>query len=147
MTDIARFIAEMPKAELHLHIEGTLEPEMMMALAERNGITLPYASIAEVKAAYDFSCLQDFLDLYYQGMSVLLTAAGFLRPDLGLSLNACTPRTSLMWRSSSTLRATPDGASPSKPFSTASPVRSTSAETRVRHHSQADHVLPAATSA
>ena len=77
MTDIARFIAEMPKAELHLHIEGTLEPEMMMALAERNGIALPYGSIDEVKAAYDFSCLQDFLDLYYQGMSVLLTEQDF----------------------------------------------------------------------
>ena len=77
MTDIARFIAEMPKAELHLHIEGTLEPEMMMALAERNGISLPYGSIDEVKAAYDFSCLQDFLDLYYKGMSVLLTEQDF----------------------------------------------------------------------
>jgi adenosine deaminase len=61
----------MPKAELHLHIEGTLEPEMMMALAQRNGITLPYRSVDAIRAAYRFGSLQDFLDLYYTGMSVL----------------------------------------------------------------------------
>jgi len=77
MADIAEFIAAMPKAELHLHIEGTLEPEMMMALAERNAVTLPYASIEEIRSAYQFNCLQDFLDLYYQGMSVLVTEQDF----------------------------------------------------------------------
>ena len=77
MTDIARFIDEMPKAELHLHIEGTLEPEMMMALATRNGVELTYASVEEIRAAYRFSSLQDFLDLYYQGMSVLITEEDF----------------------------------------------------------------------
>ena len=77
MTNIARFIDEMPKAELHLHIEGTLEPEMMMALAERNGVELAYGSVDEVRAAYQFSNLQDFLDLYYQGMSVLITEQDF----------------------------------------------------------------------
>jgi adenosine deaminase len=61
----------MPKAELHLHIEGTLEPEMMMALAQRNGIALPYPSVDAIRAAYRFGSLQDFLDLYYTGMSVL----------------------------------------------------------------------------
>jgi adenosine deaminase len=61
----------MPKAELHLHIEGTLEPEMMMTLARRNGVTLPYASIEAIRQAYRFGSLQDFLDLYYTGMSVL----------------------------------------------------------------------------
>jgi adenosine deaminase len=66
-----RFIAEMPKAELHLHIEGTLEPEMMMALAKRNSIALPYDSVEAVREAYRFGSLQDFLDLYYLGMSVL----------------------------------------------------------------------------
>ncbi len=66
-----RFISEMPKAELHLHIEGTLEPEMMMTLARRNGVTLPYADVAAIRAAYRFGSLQDFLDLYYTGMSVL----------------------------------------------------------------------------
>ncbi len=65
------FIAGLPKAELHLHIEGTLEPEMMFALAERNGLTLPYASVDALRAAYDFGNLQDFLDLYYQGTDVL----------------------------------------------------------------------------
>ena len=77
MTDIATFIENMPKAELHLHIEGTLEPAMMMELAQRNGVALPYATIEEVRQAYDFNCLQDFLDLYYQGMSVLRTEADF----------------------------------------------------------------------
>lgn len=65
------FIAGLPKAELHLHIEGTLEPEMMMRLAERNAVRLPYANVEAVRAAYRFTRLQDFLDLYYQGMSVL----------------------------------------------------------------------------
>ena len=65
------FIAGLPKAELHLHIEGTFEPELMFAIAERNGIALPYASVGALKAAYDFENLQDFLNLYYQGMKVL----------------------------------------------------------------------------
>lgn len=77
MTDINRFINDMPKAELHLHIEGTLEPEMMMALARRNNVALAYGSVEEIRAAYQFSNLQDFLDLYYQGMSVLITEADF----------------------------------------------------------------------
>jgi adenosine deaminase len=72
-----RFISEMPKAELHLHIEGTLEPEMMMALARRNGVTLPFADVDAIRAAYRFDSLQDFLDLYYAGMSVLQTRQDF----------------------------------------------------------------------
>ncbi len=72
-----QFIAAMPKAELHLHIEGTLEPEMMLALAQRNNVTLPYAGIEAVRDAYHFSSLQDFLDLYYLGMSVLRTRQDF----------------------------------------------------------------------
>ncbi|MEM9472710.1 MAG: adenosine deaminase [Pseudomonadota bacterium] len=72
-----RFITEMPKAELHLHIEGTLEPELMMSLAERNQVTLPYATVEEVRQAYEFNCLQDFLDVYYLGMSVLLKREDF----------------------------------------------------------------------
>ncbi|MEE3216037.1 MAG: adenosine deaminase, partial [Pseudomonadota bacterium] len=71
------FLTRLPKAELHLHIEGTLEPELMFALAERNGVTLPYASIEAARKAYDFSDLQSFLDLYYQGMSVLVSAQDF----------------------------------------------------------------------
>ena len=69
--DLNDLIRRMPKAELHLHIEGTLEPEMMMALAERNGVELPYSSVAEVRKAYDFSNLQSFLDIYYAGAQVL----------------------------------------------------------------------------
>jgi adenosine deaminase len=71
MSDMAEFIRGLPKAELHLHLEGTLEPEMMFALADRNGITLPYPSVEALRAAYDFRNLQDFLDLYYQGTKVL----------------------------------------------------------------------------
>ncbi|MCL4117374.1 UNVERIFIED_CONTAM: hypothetical protein GTU68_058685 [Idotea baltica] len=67
----------LPKAELHLHIEGTLEPEMMLALAKRNGVELPYQTVAEVQIAYEFDCLQDFLDVYYQGMSVLINERDF----------------------------------------------------------------------
>jgi adenine deaminase len=71
MTDLAPFIARLPKAELHIHIEGSLEPEMMLGLAERNGVRLRYGSVEAVREAYRFTNLQDFLDLYYQGMSVL----------------------------------------------------------------------------
>ena len=71
------FIENMPKAELHLHIEGTLEPEMMMVLADRNGVSLSYDSVNEIRQAYDFTNLQDFLDLYYAGMSVLIEQQDF----------------------------------------------------------------------
>jgi adenosine deaminase len=77
MTDLNALIAALPKAELHLHIEGSLEPEQLMAFAQRNQITLPYPDLEALRAAYSFSNLQDFLDLYYQGMSVLLTEADF----------------------------------------------------------------------
>lgn len=70
-------IARLPKAELHLHIEGSLEPEMLFAFAARNRVVIPFASADAVRAAYDFSNLQDFLDIYYQGMAVLLTEQDF----------------------------------------------------------------------
>lgn len=73
----AAFIARLPKAELHLHIEGSLEPELMFRLAQRNGVAIPFASIDDVRAAYAFSNLQDFLDIYYQGMGVLQTEQDF----------------------------------------------------------------------
>lgn len=71
------FIEGLPKAELHLHIEGTIEPETMFRLAGRNGIDLPYDSVEALRAAYDFGNLQDFLKLYYQGMTVLQTEEDF----------------------------------------------------------------------
>lgn len=74
---IARLIDRLPKAELHLHIEGSLEPEMLFALAARNGVAIPFASAKAVRAAYAFSNLQDFLDIYYQGMAVLRTEQDF----------------------------------------------------------------------
>ena len=70
-------IRALPKAELHIHIEGTLEPEMMFELAARNGVALRYGSVEEVRAAYEFSDLQSFLDIYYEGMAVLRTERDF----------------------------------------------------------------------
>lgn len=77
MTDLNAFIDGLPKAELHLHIEGSLEPELMFALAKRNGVAIPFDSVEAVRAAYDFSNLQDFLDIYYAGANVLLTRQDF----------------------------------------------------------------------
>ncbi len=71
------FIAGLPKAELHVHIEGTFEPELMFQMAKRNSIHLPYQDITALQAAYNFSRLQDFLDIYYQGMDVLCTQQDF----------------------------------------------------------------------
>lgn len=70
-------INKLPKAELHMHIEGSLEPELMFKLAKRNGIELPYTSVDELKAKYDFNNLQEFLDIYYQGCDVLRTEQDF----------------------------------------------------------------------
>ncbi|WP_292041002.1 MULTISPECIES: adenosine deaminase [unclassified Brevundimonas] len=77
VSDLDAFIAGLPKAELHLHIEGSLEPELMFELAQRNNVAIPYDSVEAVRAAYDFSNLQDFLDIYYAGANVLLTAKDF----------------------------------------------------------------------
>ncbi len=74
---IETLIQNLPKAELHLHIEGTLEPELMMTLAQKHNIDLPYASIEEVQQAYQFEDLQSFLDLYYLGASVLVEEQDF----------------------------------------------------------------------
>ncbi|HEY0412953.1 MAG TPA: adenosine deaminase [Allosphingosinicella sp.] len=83
MTDLDSFIAGLPKAELHIHIEGSLEPELMFALARRNRVEIPFASVEEVRAAYSFSNLQDFLDIYYRGAAVLRTEEDFR--DLALA--------------------------------------------------------------
>lgn len=72
-----QWLNELPKVELHLHLEGSLEPELMFALAEKNAVAIPFKSIQEVKNAYQFSNLQDFLDIYYQGADVLLTEQDF----------------------------------------------------------------------
>jgi adenine deaminase len=74
---LADFVAGLPKAELHLHIEGSLEPELMFALAKRNRIAIPFDSVEAVRAAYSFSNLQDFLDIYYQGADVLRAEEDF----------------------------------------------------------------------
>ena len=77
MPEIETLIKRLPKCELHIHIEGSLEPELMFALAQRNNVKLPYDSIEAVRRAYQFGNLQDFLDVYYQGMSVLVTEQDF----------------------------------------------------------------------
>lgn len=77
MTALREFIENMPKVELHLHIEGSLEPEMLFELAQRNTVDIPFKTIDEVRKAYNFSNLQDFLDIYYQGMGVLQTRQDF----------------------------------------------------------------------
>ncbi|WKK64746.1 adenosine deaminase [Lutimonas zeaxanthinifaciens] len=71
------FIEGLPKAELHLHIEGTFEPELMFEIARRNNISIPFNSVKEIEEAYQFDCLQDFLDIYYQGAGVLITERDF----------------------------------------------------------------------
>jgi adenosine deaminase len=71
------FIENLPKAELHLHIEGTFEPELLFEIAQRNNISLKYNSVEELREAYSFDCLQDFLDIYYQGAGVLVTEQDF----------------------------------------------------------------------
>jgi adenine deaminase len=83
MHDADSLISRLPKCELHIHIEGSLEPEMMLALAHRNGVKLAYDSVEALRRAYQFGNLQDFLNLYYQGMSVLITEQDFY--DLALA--------------------------------------------------------------
>jgi len=83
MPNADTLIKRLPKCELHIHVEGSLEPELMFALARRNGITLPHLSVEALRQAYHFQNLQDFLNLYYQGMSVLITEQDFY--DLALA--------------------------------------------------------------
>jgi len=77
MSSLHALIERLPKAELHLHLEGSLEPELMFELAKRNGIDIPFATVEDIHKAYNFSNLQDFLDIYYVGMNVLITQADF----------------------------------------------------------------------
>jgi len=74
---LPELLARMPKAELHIHIEGSLEPELIFALAERNGVRIPYAGVEDLRKAYAFTNLQSFLDIYYAGASVLLEEQDF----------------------------------------------------------------------
>lgn len=77
MTDLNALIDRLPKAELHLHLEGSLEPELMFDLARRNAVEIPFKTVEEVRAAYEFANLQEFLDIYYVGMNVLITEQDF----------------------------------------------------------------------
>ena len=75
--DMEAFIRELPKAELHVHVEGTLEPDMRLRLAERNGVEMPYATAEELAASYEYRDLASFLALYFSGMDVLWTEQDF----------------------------------------------------------------------
>ena len=77
MNKIVELIKKLPKAELHLHIEGALEPELMFRLAKENQIIIPYKNVNEVESAYDFQNLQSFLDIYYRGAEVLIKKQDF----------------------------------------------------------------------
>lgn len=77
MEDLYTFIEKMPKAELHIHIEGSFEPELMFEIAKRNDIKIKYDSAEEVRKAYHFNNLQEFLDIYYQGAAVLISKQDF----------------------------------------------------------------------
>ena len=77
MSQQKQLIGRLPKCELRIHIEGSLEPELMFALARRNRIALPFGSVEALRRAYQFRQLQDFLDIYYQGMAVLITEQDF----------------------------------------------------------------------
>ena len=77
MTDLRTFLIGLPKAELHIHIEGSLEPEQMLAFAKRNGLASPFTTVEAARKAYQFSELQDFLDIYYAGADVLRTEEDF----------------------------------------------------------------------
>ena len=77
MSKIIEFIKKTPKAELHLHIEGTLEPDHLFKLAKRNNIQIPFANVGEIKSAYNFSNLESFLKIFYQGSKVLIKEQDF----------------------------------------------------------------------
>jgi adenosine deaminase len=74
---LPELLCRMPKAELHIHIEGSMEPELIFALAQRNGVTIPYSDVEALRSAYAFTNLQSFLDIYYAGASVLITSQDF----------------------------------------------------------------------
>ena len=77
MNEVVEFIKNTPKAELHLHIEGSLEPELMFKLSKRNKVKIPFKSIDEIKAAYNFTNLDSFLKIYYEGSNVLISEEDF----------------------------------------------------------------------
>ena len=126
-TETDTFIRRLPKAELHVHIEGTLEPELVFELAARNGVPLPYADVAALRRAYVFEDLQSFLDIYYANCAVLLTERDFYDLTLAYLKQGGRARACAMPRSSSTRRRTPGAASPSRPAARASAGPSTTA--------------------
>ena len=142
VADALEFIAGMPKAELHLHIEGTLEPELKFELAARNGSQLPYANVDEMRAAYDFDDLASFLAVYYEGMSVLLTEQDFY--DLATAYFRKARAQNVVYAE---IFFDPQAhTSRGVPFETVdrrAPPRAARRRRRARRPQPADHVLPA----
>lgn len=112
--DLEHFVCSLPKAELHVHIEGTLEPEMMFELARRNGVALPWKSVEETRAAYAFTDLQSFLDLYYAGAAALIHERDFFELALAYFERAHADGV-VHAECSSTRRPTPHAVSPLPP--------------------------------
>ena len=141
--DLTAFIAGMPKAELHLHLEGTLEPELKFELAARNGVDLPYRSVDEMRAAYDFDDLPSFLAVYYEGMSVLLTEQDFYDLAIAYFRKAALAERRLRRGASSTRRRTRPRGIPFATVDRGLPPRPGGRRRRARPREPADHVLPA----
>lgn len=119
---MAAFIRGLPKAELHVHIEGTLEPEMVFALVARHGIALRYPAVDALRRAYAFHNLQSFLDVYYSGTDALRDEDDF-RAMTGRTCAGRTPTALSMRKSSLTRRRIRGAALPSKPSSAESAAR------------------------
>ncbi len=133
--EISPFVMGLPKVELHLHIEGTLEPELKFELAQRNGITLPFDTPEQVRESYDFDDLTSFLHTYYDGMNVLRTSEDFYDLAMAYFAKVATQNLRYVEIFFDPQAHTSRGIS----FDTPSPDRG---RAEVRHHLCADHVLP-----
>jgi len=99
--DLEKICMHIPKAEMHIHIEGTFEPELMLEIAKRNNILIPYKSIEEVKNKYNFKNLQEFLDIYYLNCCCSFEARRLWRPNVRIYKKGFFPRLEVRWISSS----------------------------------------------
>src|SRR2546429_280151 len=133
MGSMDAFIRAVPKAELHLHIEGTLEPEMVFELARKHHLSLHYSSVEALRQSYCFADLQSFLDVYYQGASVLRDESDF-HALTSAYLRRAHADGSCMPRSFSIRRPIPHAVCPSRPSSAASAARSPKGSKRSASH-------------
>jgi len=139
--ELADLIDRLPKVELHVHLEGTLEPQLAFRMAARNGVALPYASVEETRAAYDFSDLQSFLDVYY-ALARCSSPARISASWPGHTSNAPTRTASATSSPSSIRRRTPPR-HPDRRRDRRHPRRPRRRRARARHHERPDPVVPA----